>query len=267
MGCFLTDQLAFQKYLGIYFVCIDFTLLGQWIYYTYIAPPSNVRLEEEEEDISTLVYPDVKTMYAKSDIRPLSISRNYNHSASSSNEEQSPLLTTISDKALSPPFSASASPSKWYTLGEMAPQHSSSPRVILSAIFMFTLKIQSGTVLTTSSNSVVSAAVSIDKLLIGRIFAWLCASLYLASRVPQIFKNVQRKSVEGLSSSLFIFAALGNITYTSSILLSSAMQNPAKVLEAIPYLLGSIGTSIFDIIIFIQFIWYRQKIIIDSVAA
>lgn len=266
VGCILTDQLAFQKYLGIYFVWIDCTLLSQWIYYTYIAPSTTVQLQEEE-DISTIVYPDFKSQYTKSDTRPVSIPRNYNHSSSSSsNAEQSPLLTTISDEALSPPYSASASPSKWYTLGEMAPQRSSSPRIILSAIFMLSLKQQGSTLVTTSS-SIASATVMIDKLLIGRFFAWLCAILYLASRVPQIFKNLQRKSVDGLSSALFIFAAFGNLTYTSSILLSSAMQNRAKALEAVPYLLGSIGTLLFDVIIFSQFIWYRRKRIIDSVIA
>lgn len=263
VGCILTDQLAFQKYLGIYFVWIDCTLLSQWIYYTYIAPSATVQLQEEE-DISTILYPDFKSQYTKSDTRPVSIPRNYNHSSSSSsNAEQSPLLTTISDEALSPPYSASASPSKWYTLGEMAPQRSSSPRIILSAIFMLSLKPQVSTLVTTSN--VASATVMIDKLLIGRFFAWLCAILYLASRVPQIFKNLQRKSVDGLSSALFIFAAFGNLTYTSSILLSSAMQNRAKALEAVPYLLGSIGTLLFDVIIFSQFFWYRRKRIIDSV--
>ncbi|CAO3659052.1 unnamed protein product [Umbelopsis ramanniana] len=263
VGCLLTDQLAFQKYLGVYFVWIDCTLLSQWIYYNYISPPPTI-VHLPESAILAFDYPDLKVQNLHNDIRPMSIPRNYNHSSSSSRAEQSPLLT-ISDEALSPPYSASASPSKWYTLGDMAPQRTPSPRIILSAIFMFSLKTQASSTLTTTQ-SIHSTMLQIDHLLVGRIFAWLCAALYLASRVPQILKNQQRKSVDGLSSALFIFAALGNLTYTTSILLSSAVQSRAKFMEALPYLLGSIGTLVFDTIIFSQFIWYRQRRI-DSVGA
>jgi solute carrier family 66 (lysosomal lysine-arginine transporter), member 1 len=238
--------------------------LTQWIYYNYISLPPPTIVHLPENAISSYDYPDLKDQYPHSDIRPVSIPRNYNHSPGSSRAEQSPLLT-ISDEALSPPYSASASPSKWYTLGDMTPQRTPSPRIILSAIFIFSLKTQASSTLTTTQ-PMHSAMLQIDHLLVGRIFAWLCAGLYLASRVPQILKNQQRKSVDGLSSALFIFAALGNLTYTTSILLSSAVRSRAKFVEAIPYLLGSIGTLVFDTIIFSQFIWYRQRRI-DSVGA
>jgi hypothetical protein len=264
VGCILTDQLVFQKYLGIYFVWIDCTLLSQWIYYNYVSPPTIGHLPEE--NISAFVYPDLKVQNTHNDIRPVSIPRNYNQqSGGSSRAEQSPLLT-ISDEALTPPYSASASPSKWYTLGDIAPRHTPSPRIILSAIFILSLRTQASSTLTTS-NPITASTLQINERLIGRIFAWLCACLYLASRVPQIFKNLHRKSVDGLSSALFIFAALGNLTYTTSILLSSAIHSHAKLVEAIPYLLGSIGTLIFDSIIFSQFIWYRQRRRTDSVGA
>ena len=89
---------------------------------------------------------------------------------------------------------------------------------------------------------------------LGRIFAWLCTTLYLTSRLPQIWKNVSRnnylvelpsdtllkyvrKSVQvcflfhtlsasdsiqsqGLSMYLFVFAFLGNTFYVASILSS-----------------------------------------------
>jgi hypothetical protein len=94
--------------------------------------------------------------------------------------------------------------------------------------------------------------------IIGRIFAWLCTSLYLTSRLPQIWKNVSllfvmvgipfskllsqyvRKSVEGLSMYLFVFAFLGNFFYVCSILTSSEAQMPPPestkfFKESIPY--------------------------------
>ncbi|AFR93347.2 vacuolar membrane protein [Cryptococcus neoformans C23] len=97
--------------------------------------------------------------------------------------------------------------------------------------------------------------------IIGRISAWSCTTLYLTSRMPQIWKNFQRKSVEGLSILLFLFAFCGNVTYVFSILLNpSGGPDPAEsshyLLEALPYLLGSGGTLIFDLTIMIQSLIY-----------
>ncbi|PFH54276.1 hypothetical protein AMATHDRAFT_72778 [Amanita thiersii Skay4041] len=99
---------------------------------------------------------------------------------------------------------------------------------------------------------------------LGRIFAWLCTTLYLTSRLPQIWKNYVRKSVEGLSMSLFIFAFLGNVFYVSSILSSPKVRLPPPIStefirESIPYLLGSGGTLMFDITIVTQSFIYRPR--------
>jgi len=99
---------------------------------------------------------------------------------------------------------------------------------------------------------------------IGRIFAWLCTTLYLTSRLPQIWKNFVRKSVEGLSMYLFVFAFLGNAFYVASILSSYKMSLPPPassdfIKESIPYLLGSGGTLMFDITIVTQSFIYRPR--------
>ncbi|KIY43355.1 hypothetical protein FISHEDRAFT_23981, partial [Fistulina hepatica ATCC 64428] len=98
----------------------------------------------------------------------------------------------------------------------------------------------------------------------GRIFAWLCTILYLTSRLPQIWKNFVRKSVEGLSMYLFVFAFLGNTFYVASVLATpQAHGSPAESLafikESIPYLLGSGGTLMFDITIVVQSFLYRGR--------
>ncbi|KAF7799632.1 hypothetical protein EIP86_010870 [Pleurotus ostreatoroseus] len=100
--------------------------------------------------------------------------------------------------------------------------------------------------------------------IVGRISAWICTTLYLTSRLPQIWKNYVRKSVEGLSMSLFIFAFLGNFLYVASILTSSNLRLPepeasAFLRESIPYLLGSGGTLMFDVTIVTQSFLYRSK--------
>lgn len=104
--------------------------------------------------------------------------------------------------------------------------------------------------------------------IIGRIFAWLCTSLYLTSRLPQIWKNVSlhfvsvgilsskrflqyvRKSVDGLSMYLFVFAFLGNFFYVCSILTSpeAHMPSPASTKffkESIPYVRRLIFSSCY----------------------
>ncbi|ODN83206.1 hypothetical protein L202_01393 [Cryptococcus amylolentus CBS 6039] len=96
---------------------------------------------------------------------------------------------------------------------------------------------------------------------VGRISAWSCTTLYLTSRLPQIWKNYQRKSVEGLSILLFLMAFCGNVTYVASILLNpSGGADPADnahyLLESLPYLLGSGGTLMFDLTIMIQSLIY-----------
>ena len=90
---------------------------------------------------------------------------------------------------------------------------------------------------------------------VGRIAAWTCTTLYLTSRLPQIWMNVRlaicssycpadryqfnRKSVEGLSILLFVFAFGGNLTYVFSILLNpTGDADPSEagqyLLEALP---------------------------------
>jgi uncharacterized protein with PQ loop repeat len=104
---------------------------------------------------------------------------------------------------------------------------------------------------------------SLERIM-GRIFAWLCTTLYLTSRLPQIWKNFVRKSVEGLSIYLFVFAFLGNVFYVSSILTSPNLSKPPPIStdfmrESIPYLLGSAGTLMFDITIVAQSFIYTPK--------
>ena len=53
---------------------------------------------------------------------------------------------------------------------------------------------------------------------LGQIFGYLCAVMYLGSRFPQILLNFRRKSTEGVSLLFFLFACIGNSTYVLSIL-------------------------------------------------
>ncbi|CAO3657202.1 unnamed protein product [Mucor hiemalis] len=271
IGAILTHQLPFQLYLGIYFVSIDICLLSQWIYYSkikksphhdeYLIIPSNTQDEDEDEQKKPT-------------------NRLFQHPAAS---QQTPLDIHNSTAAAIhnelTPFSSSASPSKWYTLdneivvvgGKKTNNHNTA-RFMGMLLFTTTLFINSSSDdLTTMGASSVDDSSSLfnfeftqdNVVWIGRVFAWTCTCLYLMSRIPQLLKNRRRQSVEGLSASLFAFAVCGNLTYASSIL-SHPGQTIDSLIEALPYLIGSAGTLIFDFSIFCQFLYYKNRKVTHS---
>lgn len=82
---------------------------------------------------------------------------------------------------------------------------------------------------------------------IGQVFAWVCCSFYLTSRLPQILENHRRKSTQGINIALFAAALSGNSFYTIGILTNPLAHNLSArrefLLNALPYLLGSAGYS------------------------
>lgn len=98
--------------------------------------------------------------------------------------------------------------------------------------------------------------------ILGQVFGYLCAVLYLASRIPQIYLNYQKKTVHGLSLLFFLFACLGNLTYAISIIgyVPNDLDNGAWTPEIsrkywtyitinASWLLGSVGTLFLDMIV------------------
>ncbi|GAV29182.1 hypothetical protein PMKS-002664 [Pichia membranifaciens] len=93
---------------------------------------------------------------------------------------------------------------------------------------------------------------------LAQTFGWLCAMLYLGSRIPQILLNFERKSCDGISFLFFLFACLGNVTYVVSILAVSTGRNYLLVNSS--WLIGSSGTLAEDFIIFCQFFMYNKGV-------
>ncbi|CUM67611.1 uncharacterized protein PRCAT00005311001 [Priceomyces carsonii] len=99
-----------------------------------------------------------------------------------------------------------------------------------------------------------------DKLVydpLAQLFGWLCAFLYLGSRIPQIVLNFERKSCEGISFMFFLFACLGNLTYVISILAIDTSLQYLWVNSS--WLAGSLGTLGLDFTIFVQFFIYNEE--------
>ncbi|KAJ4293648.1 auxilin-like clathrin-binding protein required for normal clathrin function [Kalmusia sp. IMI 367209] len=106
----------------------------------------------------------------------------------------------------------------------------------------------------------------------GQIFGYICAALYLGSRVPQLLLNYRRKSTEGISMLFFLFACIGNLTYVLSIVaykpVCGAKRGKCREGEALgiygryiavnfSWLLGSFGTLLLDAGVFVQYFLYR----------
>ncbi|KAI1451076.1 PQ-loop-domain-containing protein [Annulohypoxylon stygium] len=113
--------------------------------------------------------------------------------------------------------------------------------------------------------------------ILGQIFGWLCAILYLGSRLPQLLLNWRRKSTEGVSILFFLFACLGNLTYVLSIFAyephcADSQCQPGEseriygryILVNLSWLAGSLGTLILDLGIFAQFFIYSQDGSVDE---
>ncbi|KOS18983.1 putative vacuolar amino acid transporter [Escovopsis weberi] len=108
---------------------------------------------------------------------------------------------------------------------------------------------------------------------LGQVFGYLCAVLYIASRLPQLILNWRRKTTEGLSMLFFLFACLGNATYVLSIMAyeprcdggrpcqggEAARLYGRYMLVNLSWLLGSAVTLLLDFGVFAQYFMYRTE--------
>jgi len=99
-----------------------------------------------------------------------------------------------------------------------------------------------------------NSTVSDSALFAGNVLGWVSSCFYVGSRVAQIRKNWQRQSTEGVASTMFMFAIMGNLTYSAGIML-----RPDRVMSAMPWLVGSLTCMGMDIFIVSQSYYYALK--------
>ncbi|KAL0923207.1 hypothetical protein M5K25_007252 [Dendrobium thyrsiflorum] len=92
---------------------------------------------------------------------------------------------------------------------------------------------------------------------IGSFLGWAMAGIYMGGRLPQIWLNIKRGNVEGLSLFMFIFALVGNSTYVGSILVNSLEWS--KIKPNLPWLVDAGGCVLLDAFILIQFIYFNYR--------
>ncbi|KAF8308086.1 hypothetical protein DL93DRAFT_2046853, partial [Clavulina sp. PMI_390] len=224
IGCILTEQLPFQTAVATYFVFVDLCLLVQYLYYS-------------QERFNS-----VGSIRLRSGSRRRTLSNHLLH------------ITTSTPANPNPKAPEQGETSTGTTGGtSRSKKVAGVPVVLLGALMLVSY----------GPSQLPDSSSREWRLFIGRISAWICTCLYLTSRLPQIWKNFARKSVEGLTMSLFVCAFLGNSFYVASILSSPILDDPrpgvsaAFLRESIPYILGSGGTLLFDITIVLQSLHYR----------
>ncbi|KAJ8764469.1 hypothetical protein K2173_006209 [Erythroxylum novogranatense] len=89
----------------------------------------------------------------------------------------------------------------------------------------------------------------------GQWLGWLMAAIYMGGRIPQIWLNIKRGSVEGLNPLMFIFALVANLTYVLSILVRTTEWD--KIKANMPWLLDAAVCVALDLFIILQYIYYR----------
>lgn len=242
IGCILTHQLPFQTILAFYYVCIDIVLGTQYIYYSNKSERRALHLEDEDADLTLA---DQAMHQRAASFKPSNpyhrVVPNSANSSAPAHSEGIPIPNNTGRRANS------------FSIGSM---------ITYSFLASFT-RVNGLPLPTTTSNSGATATSTIVSTegtsRLGVAFAWICAAMYLMSRIPQIIKNFKRKSTWGTTMVLFSSALTGNVTYTLSILLSPSARGPFRRIflrNELPYLIGLAGTVCFDIIIIFQRFYY-----------
>jgi uncharacterized protein with PQ loop repeat len=81
----------------------------------------------------------------------------------------------------------------------------------------------------------------------GELFGWIMAAIYMGGRLPQIWLNIKRGTVEGLNPLMFMFALIGNITYVGSILVRSMEWTHLK--PNLPWLVDAAVCVLLDVFV------------------
>ncbi|KAJ1992099.1 hypothetical protein H4R33_001155 [Dimargaris cristalligena] len=287
LGCFLTNQLPFQKFLGIYFCTFDSMLCFQLFYYRWWVKRRDSQLLRSMGFSDTSYHHHLAPSSSSPDGQPQAgtalLAANYNNPTAPVSYQSLAALSTVPSASSSYRHHSGTPPSHLTRRRRRGCISRGMLGVTAAALGLFV--IYRLWILVSSppaqdffegpaasgANDAFSlldpSSASSDSPIIGRIIAWVCCGFYITSRLPQILKNHRRRSVEGLSLSMFIFALNGNLFYFSSIMLQSFVSPPGLLLASLPYIIGSVGTVLQDFTVFSQwFVFRRRALTLDALS-
>jgi len=296
LGAVLQGVLPTMIILAIYYTFADVVLLGQCFYYRGFTlrdpkpePPANGEVETPSERTPLVANGQATSPSAHRHPSAADIESNSRTRSQSSFRDR---MASLDGTHMSPAVPMHPQPKSASDAEALKP---SQPRSWTQAILFnstaILLVIAAGTAgyyLSPSSpptdehglTPADEQAQSLQFSLWGQIFGYVCAVLYLGSRVPQLLLNYRRKSTEGLNALFFLFACIGNLTYVLSIFAFSPLCSTYKhghfhqhrchdgearavygryILVNLSWLLGSLGTLFLDFAVFVQFFIYRAS--------
>ncbi|KAI4173424.1 MAG: hypothetical protein LQ343_002957 [Gyalolechia ehrenbergii] len=298
LGAVLQGVLPTMTILAVYYTLADFVLLGQCFYYRGFTLSDGQPTSDEEaiadeatedspllsqaNDISTRRASRPTAADAERPRRSSSFSSFHSHLAQVDATHLSPATPLIaSSKPTTDPPAVS---SKKTTSAFRIFLFNTTALVLICAAgvlgwFLSTRSARSHYSHHHQNISPTSESAGVRFDLWGQIFGYFCAALYLGSRIPQLLLNYRRKSTEGVSMLFFLFACVGNLTYVMSIFAyepgCAKMQHEyaasqcndgewgreysTYILVNTSWLIGSAGTLLLDLMIFVQFWIYRNN--------
>ncbi|KAF2233348.1 hypothetical protein EV356DRAFT_426686, partial [Viridothelium virens] len=291
LGAKFTDQATWQIIIAGYYVFVDVVLVGQWFWYEKLKHGKNGKIIwDDAQSIEQITILSSEKVWKTPDYGSITtngaekLGEITPSSSSSSPRPRSIYRTQPSNSPL-----AIATPKTFLFLSlllALIQVHASpAPRAIspFAAPLSLSLSLSSSsphhpstspppsttthTTTTTSSSPTVLA---------GTLLSWLSTLLYLGSRLPQLLKNLRRRSTAGLSPALFLAAFFGNLFYSSSLLSNPCAwsdygayggggwvggEGSARaewVGRALPFFLGAAGVLALDAAVGVQFLVYGE---------
>lgn len=262
VGAILTNQLPTQQLTAVFFAIIDISMVIQYFYYHTVYPQlvrngylPIAQFEEEVLDIETGSCDDdenegdgdvqIEPSVVQDEIKNDPIPEKPNRKVSFSNLKDKHGKRTIHFDQLNTENSSS-------TLTSIAVGVAMLPGAAASIITMAATSCTYDPVLSESEKR------------FGYLMAWFSGLLYFCSRysnltrIPQVIKNYELKSVHGLSMYMFLLTIVGNVGYGLSVFLRLPKINMEFWLATFPYLVGSIGVLVFDLVTLVQAIIYKH---------
>lgn len=296
LGAVLQGVLPTMIILAIYYTFADIVLMAQCFYYRgfTLRDPRPDKIADPEQSVPTERTPLVANDRLEAPVRPLIASDMEPTSRTRSRSAFRDRLTSLDATHLSPAFPMHHQPEDATAVDALKPsQPRSWIQAILfngTAIILVVLAGIAGYYLSPSTpeprdtHNITPADEQMQSLkfsLWGQIFGYICAVLYLGSRLPQLLLNYRRKSTDGLAPLFFLFAVLGNLTFSFSIFAfepicsshshghwheSNCVSGEASrlywryILVNLSWLIGSLGTLFLDMGVFVQFWMYQGNV-------